>query len=187
MDEIRLSDYDPRWPALYAVEAARLRAAFPTDLVGAIEHFGSTAIPGMMAKPVIDILVAVRSVAEARATAVSPLEALGYAFWSDNPKRDRLFFVKGLPPAAPQRTHHVHMAEPGSEMWERLPFRDYLRAYPDEARRYQELKLDLAGRHCNDREAYTAAKAAYVGGVLAKAREAGLCASASMQFLQPGQ
>ncbi len=133
MDEVQLSEYDPRWPAMYAAEVARLRAVVPTGLVGAIEHFGSTAIPGLVAKPIIDILVAVRSVAEARVVAVSPLETLGYAFWSDNPKRDRLFFVKGLPPAAPQRTHHVHMAEPGSEMWERLKFRDYLRAYPDEA------------------------------------------------------
>ncbi len=183
MDQIQLANYDPHWPALFAVEAARLRTALPAELVGAIEYFGSTAIPGMMAKPIIDILVAVRSLTEARATAVSPLEALGYAFWSDNPKRDRLFFVKGLPPAAPRRTHHVHMAEPGSEMWERLPFRDYLRACPDESMRYRRLKLDLAARHSSDREAYTAAKAAYVDGVLAKALEACQKSSASVQLL----
>ena len=82
---------------MYADEVTRLRAVLPPDLICAVEHFGSTAIPGLTAKPIIDILVAVRSLHEAREVAVSPLEALGYAFWADNPKTDRLFFVKGLP------------------------------------------------------------------------------------------
>ncbi len=172
MDDVHLVDYDPRWPALYAAEAAHVQDALPAGLVHAVEHFGSTAIPGMVAKPVIDILVAVHSVEQARTAAVAPKAALGYAFWADNPKRDRLFFVKGLPPAAPHRTHHVHMTELGSEMWHRLLFRDYLRAYPDEAARYVALKRDLAVRHHTDREAYTAAKAAYVDDVMAKAERA---------------
>lgn len=172
MDNIHLADYDPRWPAMYAAEAARVRAVLPAGLVLAVEHFGSTAIPGMDAKPVIDILVAVRSVQEAREHAVAPMEALGYAFWADNPKRDRLFFVKGLPPAAPRRTHHVHMTELGGEMWRRLLFRDYLRAHLEEAGRYAILKRDLAARYSTDREAYTAAKSAYVDEVMAKAARA---------------
>src|SRR5580692_4373155 len=118
-DDIVIVPYDPIWPSLYEAEAAIVRAALPADLVLAIEHFGSTAIPGLAAKPVIDILVAVRSIEEARRRAVAPLTALGYAFWADNPKRDRLFFVKGLPPA-PRRTHHVHMTEPTGAMWPRL-------------------------------------------------------------------
>ena len=104
--------------------------------------------------------------------AVGRLDALGYAFWWDNPKTDRLFFVKGLPPSAPQRTHHIHMTEIDGEMWQRLIFRDYLRAHPDEAARYAALKHDLATRHSQDREAYTDAKSDYVDGVLAKARAA---------------
>lgn len=170
MDEVALAEYDPAWPAMYAAEAARLRAALPAGLVLAMEHFGSTAIPGLVAKPVIDILVAVPSVEAARAVAVAPMEALGYAFWADNPKRDRLFFVKGLPPAAPHRTHHVHMMERDGELWRRLGFRDYLRAHPEEAARYAALKRELAARHREDREAYTAAKAAYVEAVLALSR-----------------
>jgi GrpB-like predicted nucleotidyltransferase (UPF0157 family) len=173
VDEIKLVPYDPTWPAQYDAEIARLVAGLPDGLIIAAEHFGSTAIPGLFAKPIIDILLAVRSVAEARESAVRPLEALGYAFWSDNPKTDRLFFVKGLPPSAPQRTHHIHMTEIDGQMWQRLAFRDYLRACPEEAARYAALKHDLALRHGHDREAYTDAKSAYVDGVLAKARAAG--------------
>jgi GrpB-like predicted nucleotidyltransferase (UPF0157 family) len=172
MDEIYLVEYDPRWTEMYAAEAERVQAALPAGLVSAIEHFGSTAIPGLVAKPIIDILIAVRSVQEAREIAVRPLEAIDYAFWSDNPQRDRLFFVKGLPPAAPHRTHHVHITELGSDMWERLLFRDYLRAHPDEASRYGNLKLGLMARFRDDREAYTAAKSSYLDEVMAKARAA---------------
>jgi len=129
---------------MFAAEAARVSRALPRGLILAIEHFGSTAIPNMVAKPIIDLLVAVRSIQEARETAVGPMEALGYAFWSDNPRRDRLFFVKGLPPAASHRTHHVHMTELDGDLWHRLLFRDYLRSHPDEAQRYATLKRSLA-------------------------------------------
>jgi GrpB-like predicted nucleotidyltransferase (UPF0157 family) len=98
MDEIEIVEYDPRWPALFAEEAALLRTALDSDLVVGLEHFGSTAIPGLAAKPIIDILVAVRSLAEARRTAIEPLQRLGYVFWAENPKADRMFFVKGMPP-----------------------------------------------------------------------------------------
>ena len=170
MDEIHLVEYDPGWPAMYRDEAERVRSILPAGLVSAIEHFGSTAIPGLAAKPIIDILVAVRSVPEAREVAVSPMESLGYAFWTDNPKLDRLFFVKGLAPRAPRRTHHVHMAEPGSEMWGRLLFRDYLRMHPEEAARYGALKFELMERYRGDREAYTDGKSAYVEEIMSLAR-----------------
>ena len=169
MDEVKLVSYDPRWPAQYNAEIARVSQALPAGLVVAAEHFGSTAIPGLAAKPIIDILIAVRSLPEACEMAVGALETLGYAFWPDNPKTDRLFFVKGLPPSAPRRTHHIHMTEIDGEMWQRLTFRDYLRAHPDEAARYAALKHDLAARHSKDREAYTDAKSVYVDAVLAKA------------------
>ncbi len=170
MDEVELVSHDPAWSAMYEAEAERLRAALPEGLVLKMEHFGSTAVAGLLAKPVIDILVAVSSVEEARELAVAPLDALGYAFWADNPRRDRLFFVKGLPPRAPRRTHHVHMIEPSAAMWDMLLFRDILRADPEEAARYAALKRELAAQHRQDREAYTEAKAAYVAAVLASAR-----------------
>ena len=168
MDEVHLSDYDPAWPALYAAEIHRLRAALPPGLILAIEHFGSTSIPGMPAKPIIDILIAVPTIDAARAQAVAPMERLDYAFWADNPNPDRLFFVKGLPPSAPHRTHHVHMTELNGPMWRRLAFRDHLRDHPDEAARYAALKQTLARRHHADREAYTAAKSTYVDALMSK-------------------
>jgi len=178
MDEIEIMTYSPLWPTCFDEEAARLRAALDTSDVVAIEHFGSTAVPGLAAKPIIDILVGVRSLPQARRQAVPALESLGYAFWGDNPDQTHLFFVKGLPPNGP-RTHHVHIVEPDapdaradgrSGFWDRLLFRDYLRAHPEEARRYGALKRDLAHRFRSDREAYTDAKREYVRSVTAKAR-----------------
>jgi GrpB-like predicted nucleotidyltransferase (UPF0157 family) len=83
----------------------------PKELLLGIEHIGSTAVPGLSAKPIIDIAIAVRSLEEARATIVESLEALGYSHWRANPQRDRLFLVKGLPLSSPKRTHHVHVTE----------------------------------------------------------------------------
>ena len=177
MDEITLVDYDPAWPARFAEEVERIQAALG-DSVVAIEHFGSTAVPGLSAKPVIDLLVAVRSLPEARTRAVSALEALGYAYWRDDPAPDRLFFVKGLPPNGP-RTHHVHVVDLSVShdprlgeftFADRLLFRDYLRAHPDEAVRYAELKRELARQFSEDREAYTSGKTEYVYSIMQKAR-----------------
>ncbi len=152
---------------MYAVEIARVLSVMPDGLVVDAVHFGSTAIPGMLAKPVIDILVVVHSLHAARANAVAPLEGLSYSYWAKNPKLDRMFFVRGLPPAL-ERTHHLHLTEPGGDLWSRVSFRDYLRAHPEEAARYAALKTDLAERHRTDREAYTEGKSDYVKEILAK-------------------
>jgi GrpB-like predicted nucleotidyltransferase (UPF0157 family) len=169
MDEIELADYDPRWPALFEQEAVRLRTALDPSLIVGLEHFGSTAIPGLAAKPVIDILIAVRSLPDARASFVEPLRTLDYVFWAENPKLDRMFFVRGMPPFGERRTHHVHVTEPDGELWQRLAFRDYLRDHAEEAAIYQRLKRQLAAEHQTDREAYTGAKSAYVEAVMRKA------------------
>jgi GrpB-like predicted nucleotidyltransferase (UPF0157 family) len=169
MDEIEIVDYDPRWPALFDEEAKRLRAAVDPSLIAGMEHFGSTAVPGLCAKPVVDILIAVRSLAEAQASLIESLRKLDYVWWADNPKTDRMFFVKGMPPFGSRRTHHVHVTETGGEMWRRLAFRDWLRAHPDEARSYGELKRRLAAEHPADREAYTGAKSAWIDSAMRKA------------------
>lgn len=170
MDEIVIVDYDPSWPLLFEQEAARIRKALSPNLITRIEHFGSTAVPGLAAKPVIDLLIAVQSLKKAQ-DAITPLESLGYAYWFDNPDLERLFFVKGLPPNGP-RTHHIHMIKPNSPLWDRLLFKDYLCQHPDEAARYAELKQDLAGRWGCDREAYTQAKTEYIQSVMQKIRSA---------------
>jgi GrpB-like predicted nucleotidyltransferase (UPF0157 family) len=168
-DDVEIVPYDPAWPCLFAMEAERLRGALSAADVVGIEHFGSTAVPGLAAKPIIDILIAAASLPRAKATMIEPIIALGYVYWSENPKTDRMFFVKGMPPYGDRRTHHVHITEPGGEMWQRrLAFRDYLRANSDEARRYEALKRDLALRFPADREAYTEAKTDYMTAVYRK-------------------
>jgi GrpB-like predicted nucleotidyltransferase (UPF0157 family) len=169
MDEVEIVDYDPRWPLLFDEEAKRLRAVLDPSLIVGLEHFGSTAIPGLSAKPIIDILIAVRSLAAAQATFVEALRKLDYVYWADNPKKDRMFFDKGMPPFCSKRSHHVHVKEPHGEMWERLAFRDHLRAHPEEAETYERLKKRLAAEHQTDREVYTDAKSAYVASVMRKA------------------
>lgn len=161
MDEIYIVDYDSNWPILFEQEATRIKRSLSKDLVTRIEHFGSTAVPGLAAKPIIDVLVEVSSLETAKRIAIEPLEALGYAYWADNPDPDRMFFVKGLPPNGP-RTHHVHLVELDSILWERLKFRDYLRSHGAEAARYANLKRDLAQRFATDREAYTQGKTAFI-------------------------
>jgi GrpB-like predicted nucleotidyltransferase (UPF0157 family) len=171
-DRIEIVPYDSRWPELFATEAPLVRAALGEQVI-AIEHFGSTAIPGLAAKPIIDILVAVRSLA-AMEHAEAALAPLGYVFWRDNPMRDRMFFVKGMPPYGTRRTHHIHITETGGEMWRRRIFRDYLISHPDEVRRYEALKRELMARFPGDREAYTEAKTDFVDAIM-KLVEAPAC------------
>ena len=103
-----------------------MQAVLPPGTVLTIEHFGSTAIPGMSAKPIIDILITVSSVQGARAAAVEPLESVGYAFWADNPRRDRLFFVKGLASlCVSANAPHSH-PRTGGRSAEGAALRDYL-------------------------------------------------------------
>jgi GrpB-like predicted nucleotidyltransferase (UPF0157 family) len=171
MDEVELVNYDPRWPVLFNEEAKRLRAVLDPSLILGLEHFGSTAVPDLSAKPIIDILIAVRSLTDAQASFVEALRSLDYVYWAENPKKDRMFFVKGMPPFGSRRSHHVHVTEPHGEMWQRLAFRDYLRAHPEEAGAYERLKRRLATEHQADREAYTGAKSAYVESVMRKAMQ----------------
>ena len=162
MDEIEIVEADPDWPARFEDERLRLEIALTAETILSIEHFGSTAVPGLAAKPIIDILIAVPSVARARSSFPAKLNPLGYVYWAENPKTDRLFFVKGMPPFAARRSHHIHVCERPSEMWDRLKFRDYLIENPQEAGRYADLKVMLADKHRNDREAYTRAKDSYI-------------------------
>ena len=170
MDEVIITEYDPNWVRYFDREAASIRAELDRDLVTRIEHFGSTAVPGLAAKPIIDLLIGVRSLVEAKQIAILSLEQLSYAYWRENPDPGRLFFVKGLPPNSP-RTHHIHIVEPESILWERLIFRDYLRQHPDEAANYARLKYDLARCYAHDREAYTVGKADYIESVMQKASQ----------------
>lgn len=166
-EEVVLVAYDASWPALFALEYKRLDALFRGQLLG-VEHFGSTAIPGMPAKPVIDILAGVASMAAADAL-TAPILAAGYttSVEFNATLTDRRWFMRW---AAGRRTHHLHVVVHGADEWRRrLHFRDVLRADPALAQRYAALKQALAVEHPADREAYTEAKTAFVMQVLAGA------------------
>jgi GrpB-like predicted nucleotidyltransferase (UPF0157 family) len=136
----------------------------------AVEHVGSTAVPGLDAKPVVDLLVGLGSMGNA-GRCVRPLEGIGYEHRGQAGVPGRLFFRKFR---AGRRAYHLHVAEVGSEFWvEHLLFRDHLRAHPETAREYARLKHELAARAGGDRAAYTAAKGRFVRGVLERAEGLG--------------
>jgi GrpB-like predicted nucleotidyltransferase (UPF0157 family) len=166
---IVISDYDPAWPTLFEQESARIKNALGS-FVFAIEHVGSTAVPGLSSKPIIDLLVGVPSLKEAKERCVGPLEELGYVYIPEYASwlPGELFFRKGLP--GPW-THHVHLMEPSCPRWEaRLVFRDYLRAHPEAAHAYANIKRSLAASSIGDIEAYRTGKNIFVEETTAKAR-----------------
>ena len=156
---IRVVPYDPEWPRQFEAERARLEDVLDPWLEGGIRHIGATSVPGLAAKPLIDMMAGVRELEEARA-AYGSLLAAG---WEHTPHR-------------PGIAHHfskpgfgLHLTEPGSDLWnERLAFRDALRAHPELAAEYASLKLRLAKEHADDIAAYTAGKRDFVGRVPAR-------------------
>jgi len=137
--------------------------------VEAVEHVGSTAVPGLDAKPVIDLLVGVQDVGSA-GCCIRPLAEIGYSYWTENPNPDRMLFVKFTADRT-SRTHNLHVVEVGGDLWDdRLLFRDHLRAHPEAADEYARLQHDLAERFRDDREAYTEAKTDFVLATLEHAR-----------------
>jgi NAD-dependent deacetylase len=136
---VTIVDYDPAWPRVYEKERERIRKAL-SDVVVDIEHMGSTAVPGLAAKPVIDISVGLRTL-HLTDEHVTTMKQLDYEYLGEFGLPGRLYFRKG----GATSTHHVHAVEWGGEQWSRhLAFRDYLRAHPDEAGRYAEAKRRLA-------------------------------------------
>jgi GrpB-like predicted nucleotidyltransferase (UPF0157 family) len=164
-EEVSIAPYDPAWPRMFEEEKRHLLECLPKDLIRRIEHFGSTAIPGLAAKPIVDVLVEVSSLEETRARAAPLLEAEGYDyFWrpthGDDVPPFYAWFIKRN--AAGVRTHHIHMVERDFEHWDRLLFRDYLIENPETAREYEALKMRLACGYPHDREAYTQGKTEFV-------------------------
>jgi GrpB-like predicted nucleotidyltransferase (UPF0157 family) len=163
LDEpIRLAPYDPSWPGRFAAERAALDGAIGSWATGGIHHVGSTAVPGLDAKPIIDILVGVDDL-EASRGCFGPLAELGYLY-APYLAGEMHWLCK---PDPSRRTHHLHLVPTDSRRFrDELAFRDRLRASPQTAEEYAELKHDLAERFPDDREAYTDAKASFVRRVL---------------------
>jgi GrpB-like predicted nucleotidyltransferase (UPF0157 family) len=161
--EVVVVDYDPRWPALFDAERDRLRAAAPLAIVS-IEHAGSTSVPGLGAKPIIDVLVTLRRFLNPHE--IAAVCAPGHEYRGIDQDIQRQYFSKRSSPA-----FHVHCYLPGSpEAARLLAFRDYLRSHPEAARAYEALKRDLAAEYRFEREKYQDAKTDFVRGVEEAAR-----------------
>ncbi|MGZ4974190.1 MAG: GrpB family protein [Limisphaerales bacterium] len=173
-EEVAIVPYDNCWPEMFERERLHLQSCLPVDLIKRIEHFGSTAVPGLSAKPIIDILVEVTSLEETKRRIVPLLEAQGYDyFWrpshGDSTPPFYAWFIKRDENG--NRTHHIHMVESQFEHWDRLLFRDYLIEHPDIAHEYDNLKKKLANAHSTDRVSYTQAKSGFISMVTEKAKQ----------------
>ncbi|OUS06630.1 hypothetical protein A9Q90_05655 [Gammaproteobacteria bacterium 54_18_T64] len=157
-----LEAYDPSWPSKFEAEKQRLLAIAGQWLCGSIEHVGSTAVPGMVAKPVIDIMFGIKSLQHSK-QAIAVLVASGYDYWPY--KADLMhWFCK---PSDALRTHHLHLIPFASPLWfERIKFRDILRSNTTVAKQYAGLKRQLAETYSTDREAYTEQKWPFIQQVL---------------------
>lgn len=166
---VKVVDYDPNWPLIFEREKARILGVIGKKVV-AIEHVGSTAVPGLGAKPIIDIMVGIRHLSDAEGC-IGPLETIGYEYSPEYEVSipERRYFRKG-PSNVPNKHYHLHMVEYDSDFWRRhLLFRDCLRAHPHAARAYHRLKKELAAKYRFDREAYTEAKTLFIESIVAKA------------------
>lgn len=172
-EDVAIVPYDPAWPRMFEEEKAHLLACFPDGIIRRTEHFGSTAVEGLAAKPIVDMLVEVRSLEETKTRIAPVLEAQGYDyFWrpsfGDNVPPFYAWFIKR--DGTGSRTHHIHMVEADYDLWDRLLFRDYLIAHPEAAKEYEVLKLRLARDFPNDRVAYTNGKSEFCNRITRIAR-----------------
>ena len=157
-------DYDPKWPILFEKEKEAITAALGNRFL-MVEHMGSTAVPGLAAKPVIDIAVGIQSLAEAPVL-IAYIEQLGYFYDPilEQLVPERRFFWKGTPTI---HTYHLHLAEPDHPvLLKPLQFRDYLRRHPEAVEQYGVLKRELAKKCVQDLEAYVAGKTGFVENVM---------------------
>jgi GrpB-like predicted nucleotidyltransferase (UPF0157 family) len=168
--KIFIAPYDPNWPIMFEQERARLAEVLDGHFVD-IQHIGSTSVPGLGAKPIIDIMVAVRTLEDADKFCIRPVVALGYEyvkeFESDTPMRR--YFRKENERGV--RTHHIHLVEIDSDWWTRhLLFRDYLRLHPEARRAYEAHKRELANPEWNTSNDYAEAKTEFIVKMMQEAR-----------------
>ncbi len=164
-DKIEVVPYDPAWPEMFEQEKKHLLECLPNELIIRIEHYGSTSVPGLAAKPVVDMLIEVTSLEDIKKRVVPVLESQGYDyFWrptrGDDVPPFYAWFIKR--DTEGRRTHHLHMIEIHFEQWKALLFRDYLRTHPESVIEYQNLKLKLSQQYPDDRIAYTEAKTGFI-------------------------
>jgi GrpB-like predicted nucleotidyltransferase (UPF0157 family) len=165
--QVSIEDYTGEWVKVFEEERDRLVAAVGL-LAVAIEHVGSTSIPGLCAKPVIDIAIGVTDLLTGK-ECIGPLSALGYEYKGDAGIPGRHFFAKGNPD---DRTHYVHVEPLNGVLWRNhILFRDYLRCHLDEAVTYGKLKRALAEKFSEDRDAYALGKNDYIESIIKTASQ----------------
>jgi len=165
--KVTVSAYQPSWQKNYELEAAQLSNIFGEELVE-IHHIGSTSIPGMDAKPIIDILLVVHDIQKID-TYNKKLQHTGYIPKGEYGIPGRRFFIKG---DELHHTHHIHVFQKGNaDITRHIKFRDYLITHPEEAREYARLKHELAIRHHLDIESYQAGKEAFIKQIDQKAKD----------------
>ena len=159
MRKVEVVPHNPEWQRAFELEAQYVSSSL-SDNVIEVYHIGSTSIPGIYAKPILDLMVAVRSIIQVDLHN-SAMAAQGYEAMGEYGIPGRRYFRKDN--AAGIRTHHVHVFEAGSDHIQRhLAFRDYMRAHPDEAQAYSDLKRQLAKAHPTDIEAYMDGKDGFI-------------------------
>jgi len=171
-ERIDVVPYDDQWPLRYAELELKLKRMFPRQLVQRIAHIGSTAVPGLSGKPILDVQVEVSDLDLVQRDVVPVLEAQGYEFiWRPTIGERTPFYAWFiLRNERGERTQHIHFVSPDQASVDRIVFRDYLCRHPEECTLYEALKADLANRFPKDREAYTKGKTDHINSVLLKAR-----------------
>ena len=164
-ESVEITPYNRNWPQMYQQEKDHLLSSFSKKLIKRVEHFGSTAVPGLAAKPIIDMLVEVTSLAKTKIEIAPVLESKGYDyFWrpsfGDDIPPFYAWFIKRNKDGI--RTHHIHMVKKDFEHWDRLLFRDYLIENPKIAKEYQELKYKLSDKYKDNRVLYTKEKTDFI-------------------------
>jgi len=169
---VRIADHCSKWMRLYEEEKHRILEVIGQKAV-AIEHIGSTAVPGLGGKPIIDIMAGVHQCTHAD-ECISLLQGLGYGNVTPEPDEPDWYYCLSKAyqgGARPLKNYHLHLVKFKSDHWKKhLVFRDYLRAHPEVAKEYFELKKALADKYGSDREGYTEAKTSFIKSVVLKAR-----------------
>ena len=162
---VKVVVYNPNWPQEFEAEKQRLIETFG-DKILAVEHIGSTSIPGLAAKPIIDIVAAVKSFDDLPEF-IDGLQKLGYEYMSERMFDNRKFFPKG---SRENRTHHLNLVlQDDPEQWTKpIAFRDYLRTHDREREEYAKLKITLAQEYANDRATYTKLKDDFFQSIFSK-------------------
>lgn len=171
-EKVDIVPYNSSWTKRFKEEKRFLLEKFP-NVVKRIVHFGSTAVPNLASKPIIDMLIEVTSHKDVREHIVPVLTSLGYDYFY-RPEFDKPpmydWFIKRDKKG--RRTHHLHMVKKSSKLWERLLFRDYLINHPNVARKYGNLKVEISKKFPNDRRTYTKAKTNFIVSATEKAKAA---------------